>query len=70
MKNITRLVHQGAEKASRADEQTFDDEQGDEQIFERNDERKGKSDENNYEQTEAKVMTNGGKYNRASVPGS
>ena len=70
MKNITRPVHQGAEKESRADEQTFDDEQGDEQIFERNDERKGKSDENNYEQTEAKVMTNGGKYNRASVPGS
>ena len=70
MKNITRLVHQGAEKESRADEQTFDDEQGDEQIFERNDDRKGKSDENNYEQTEAKVMTNGGKYNRASVAGS
>ena len=63
-------MHQGAEKESRVDEQTFDDEHGDEQTFERNDERKGKSDENNYEQTEAKVMTNGGKYNRASVAGS
>ena len=45
-------MHHGAEKESRADEQSFDDEQGDEQIFERNDERKGNSDENNYEQTE------------------
>ena len=71
MKNVKRLVHQGAETVSQADEQTFDDEHSvtvqdkvknitrlarldleaetvsqatDEQIFEGNDEQKGKSD--------------------------